>query len=69
MLSCKKCLDGCCIILETCKPNHFLNESTYIFGFKKVYVSEIRGPNRRRPLGRWKDKVKQYESVCERGAT
>lgn len=36
---------------------------------RKVYVSEIGGPNRSWPLGRWKDKVKQYESVCERGAT
>ncbi len=33
---------------------------------KKVYHSSIEGPNRRgRPLGRWKDKVKQYMS--ERG--
>jgi len=32
-----------------------------------VYVSEIEGPSRRgRPLGRWKDKVKEY--MCERGA-
>ncbi len=35
---------------------------------KKVYVSEIECPNRRgRPLGRWKDMVKEY--VSERGAT
>ncbi len=35
---------------------------------KKVYVSEIEGPSRRgRPLGRWKDRVKEY--MCERGAT
>ncbi len=27
---------------------------------KKVYVSEIEGPNRRRPLGGWKDRVKEY---------
>ncbi len=28
---------------------------------KKVYVSEITSSNRRdRPLGRWKDKVKDY---------
>ncbi len=33
---------------------------------KKVYQSSVEGPNRRgRPLGRWKDKVKQYMS--ERG--
>ncbi len=30
---------------------------------KKVYVSEIKGPSRRgRPLGRWKDRVKEYLS-------
>ncbi len=35
---------------------------------KKVYVSEIKGPSRKgRPLGRWKDTVRQYMS--ERGAT
>ncbi len=35
---------------------------------KKVYVSEIVGPDRRgRPLGGWKDRVKEYMSV--RGAT
>ncbi len=35
---------------------------------KKVYVSEIVGPNsRERPLGRWRDRVKEY--MCERGAT
>ncbi len=35
---------------------------------KKVYVSETEGPNRRgRPLGRWKDRVK--ECMSERGAT
>ncbi len=28
---------------------------------KKVYWSSVEGPNRRgRPLGRWKDKVKEY---------
>ncbi len=33
---------------------------------KKVYMSETVGPNSRgRPLGRWKDKVKEY--MCERG--
>ena len=33
---------------------------------KKVYVSELDGSNQRgRPLGRWKDKVKEY--MCERG--
>ncbi len=32
---------------------------------KKVYLSSVEGPNRRgRPLGRWKDRVKEY--VCER---
>ncbi len=35
---------------------------------KKVYVSETGGPSRRgRPLGRWKDRVKEYMS--EKGAT
>ncbi len=35
---------------------------------KKVCVSEIKGHGRRgRPLGRWKDRVKEYMS--ERGAT
>ncbi len=35
---------------------------------KKVYVSENMGPNSRgRPLGRWKDKVKEH--TCKRGAT
>ncbi len=35
---------------------------------RKVYVSEIVGPNcRGRLLGRWKDRVKEY--ICERGAT
>ncbi len=34
---------------------------------KKVYQSNVEGPNRRRrPLGRWEDKVKEY--VSERGA-
>ncbi len=35
---------------------------------KKVYVSSSVGPNSRgRPLGRWRDRVKEY--MCERGAT
>ncbi len=35
---------------------------------KKVYVSEIVGPNSRgRPPVRWRDRVKEY--MCERGAT
>ncbi len=35
---------------------------------KKVYMSEIAGPNRRgRPPVRWSDRVKEY--ICERGAT
>ncbi len=35
---------------------------------KKVYMSESVGPNsRRRPPGRWRDRVKEY--MCERGAT
>ncbi len=35
---------------------------------KKVYMSETVGPNhRRRPPGRWRDRVKEY--MCERGAT
>ncbi len=35
---------------------------------KKVYVSEMKGHSRRgRPLGRWKDRVKEYMS--ERGAS
>ncbi len=30
---------------------------------KKVYQSSVEGPNRKgRPLGRWKDKVKEYVS-------
>ncbi len=34
---------------------------------KKVYLSSVEGPNRRRrPLGRWEDKVTEYMS--ERGA-
>ncbi len=33
---------------------------------KKVYMGEMKGPSRRgRPLGRWKDRVKEYMS--ERG--
>ncbi len=33
----------------------------------KVYLSSVKDPNRRgRPLGRWKDKVKEY--VSEMGA-
>ncbi len=33
---------------------------------KKMYVSKSVGPNsRRRPLGRWRDRVKEY--MCERG--
>ncbi len=35
---------------------------------KKVYMSEVEGPNRRgRTLERWKDRVKEYMS--QRGAT
>ncbi len=35
---------------------------------RKVYVSEIKYPSRRgRPLGRWKDRVKEY--ISERDAT
>ncbi len=35
---------------------------------KKVYLIEIEGPGKRgRPLGRWKDRVKEYMS--ERSAT
>ncbi len=34
----------------------------------KEYMCEIVGPNsRRRPLGRWRDRVKEY--MCERSAT
>ena len=36
---------------------------------KKVHVSETEGPRMRgRPVGRWKDRVKEYthESVCDR---
>ncbi len=33
---------------------------------KKMYVSEIKGPSRGgRPLGRWKDKVKEYSRLGE----
>ena len=33
---------------------------------KKVYVSDLEGSNQRgRPLGRWRDRVKEY--MCERG--
>ena len=33
---------------------------------KKVYVCELEGSNQKgRPLGRWRDKVKEY--MCERG--
>ncbi len=39
---------------------HIVRMNTEDFA-KKVYVSEIEGPNRRgRPLGRWKDRVKEY---------
>ncbi len=42
-----------------------INSSEFV---KKVYVSEIEHPGRRgRPLGKWKDKIKEYMS--ERGAT
>ncbi len=35
---------------------------------RKVHVSESMGPNSRgRPLGRWRDRVKEY--MLERGAT
>ncbi len=35
---------------------------------KNMYVSESMGSNSRgRPLGRWRDRVKEY--MCERGAT
>ncbi len=35
---------------------------------RKVYVSESVGySSRGRPLGRWRDRVKEY--MCERGAT
>ncbi len=35
---------------------------------KKVYMSESVGPNSRgRPLGRWRERVKEY--MCERGST
>ncbi len=35
---------------------------------KKVYVSEILGPSSKgRPLGRQRDRVKEY--MCERGTT
>ncbi len=35
---------------------------------KNLYVSESMGSNSRgRPLGRWRDRVKEY--MCERGAT
>ncbi len=35
---------------------------------KKVYVGASVGPDSRgRPLGRWRDRVKEY--MCERGAT
>ncbi len=35
---------------------------------RKGYVSEIEDSNRRgRPLGRWKDRIK--EDMCESGAT
>ncbi len=30
---------------------------------KKVYLSSVKGPSRRgRPLGRWKDRTKEYMS-------
>ena len=36
---------------------------------KKVYVSEIEGSRRGRPVVRWKDRVKEYmhEKVADRG--
>ena len=35
---------------------------------KKMYVSETEGPRRRRPVVRWKDRVKEYmhERVADR---
>lgn len=32
---------------------------------KKVYLSKMEGTNRRRPLRRWKDRVKAYVRVNE----
>ncbi len=62
-----------CAVMEWLKRNtlrcfghiEMVNSEEFV---KKVYVSEIDGPGRRRrPLGIWKDRVKEYMS--ERGAT
>ncbi len=46
-----------CHVLERMENEEFV---------KNVYLSSVEGPNRReRPLGRWKDKMKEY--VSERG--
>ncbi len=56
---------------STYVPNFmFLSQNEQLFDYApdyKVYWSGVEGPNRRgRPLGRWEDRVKEYES--ERGA-
>ncbi len=46
-------------IKEVCHTERMKSEEFVTKG----YVSEIKGPNRRgRPLGRWKDRVKEYMS-------
>ncbi len=53
------CVDGVCIVLVVDK----MGNEDFV---KKVYLGSVEGTNRRgRPLGRWKDRVKEY--VSERG--
>ncbi len=58
----------CCGVVECIKRNrmrwfgHIERIKSEEF-LENVYVSEIEGPSRRgRPLGRWKDRVKEYMS-------
>ncbi len=61
---------GCCVVKWVRRStlgwfNHIERIENEEF-FKKVYLSSVEGPNKRgRPLGKWKDKVKEY--VSERG--
>ncbi len=49
-------------------PDHIERMKSGEFVNKKVYVSEIEGPSRReKPIGRWKDSLKEY--MHERGVS
>ncbi len=73
----EKCIMGSCANSMKCGVVEWVKRNTLKwFGHmkrmkseefvKKVYVSELEGSDqRRRPLGRWMDKVKEY--MCERG--